>query len=122
MGEPSSDATIKVSRDGSIVTLQLNRPDRMNAVSLDLYRALDSELESLADDPGTRAVILTGSGRAFCVGADLDAHARGTGGEDAREGVESFLQKRAPNFQLKVSSDLPDFLPWWEEPGYDDDV
>lgn len=85
MGEPSSDATIKVSRDGSIVTLQLNRPDRMNAVSLDLYRALDSELESLAGDPETRAVILTGSGRAFCVGADLDAHARGTGGEATRE-------------------------------------
>ena len=34
---------------------------------------------------------------------------------DAREGVESFLEKRAPHFGLKVSSDLPDYYPWWDE-------
>ncbi len=41
-------------------------------------------------------------------------------GPDAREGVESFLEKRAPHFSLKVSEDLPDFYPWWDEPRYDD--
>lgn len=40
-------------------------------------------------------------------------------GPDAREGVESFLEKRAPHFSLKVSEDLPDFYPWWDEPRYD---
>ncbi len=34
---------------------------------------------------------------------------------DAREGVESFLAKRAPKFQLRVSRDLPDYYPWWPE-------
>lgn len=34
---------------------------------------------------------------------------------DAREGVESFLEKRAPSFPGKVSSDLPEFFPWWEQ-------
>jgi len=34
---------------------------------------------------------------------------------DAREGIESFLEKRAPHFGLKVSSDLPDYYPWWDE-------
>jgi enoyl-CoA hydratase/carnithine racemase len=34
---------------------------------------------------------------------------------DAYEGVNSFLEKRAPNFPMKVSEDLPDFFPWWEE-------
>jgi enoyl-CoA hydratase/carnithine racemase len=34
---------------------------------------------------------------------------------DAREGVESFLAKRAPNFPMKVSADMPDFFPWWDE-------
>jgi enoyl-CoA hydratase len=57
----------------------------MNAVSLDLYRALDRELSQHAEDPEIRALIVTGSERAFCVGADLDAHARGTGGEGARK-------------------------------------
>jgi enoyl-CoA hydratase/carnithine racemase len=37
-------------------------------------------------------------------------------GEDAYEGVESFLQKRPPAFKSKVSTDIPDFYPWWKEP------
>ena len=39
--------------------------------------------------------------------------------EDAFEGVESFLQKRAPVFPGKVSSDLPEFFPWWDEPTFE---
>jgi enoyl-CoA hydratase/carnithine racemase len=38
---------------------------------------------------------------------------------DAFEGVESFLQKRAPVFPGKVSSDLPEFFPWWDEPKFE---
>ena len=38
---------------------------------------------------------------------------------DAREGVESFLEKRLPEFSMKVSKDMPDFFPWWEEPEYE---
>ena len=34
---------------------------------------------------------------------------------DAKEGIESFLEKRSPNFHLKSSRDMPDFFPWWEE-------
>jgi len=40
-------------------------------------------------------------------------------GPEAREGVQSFLEKRPPEFSLKVSKDLPDFFPWWEEPDYE---
>ena len=40
-------------------------------------------------------------------------------GPDSREGVESFLEKRAPQFSMKVSKDLPDFYPWWEQPEYE---
>jgi enoyl-CoA hydratase/carnithine racemase len=36
--------------------------------------------------------------------------------KDAYEGVESFLEKRSPRFTLQVSSDMPDFYPWWKEP------
>jgi enoyl-CoA hydratase/carnithine racemase len=37
---------------------------------------------------------------------------------DAREGVSSFLEKRAPVYPNKVSTDMPDFFPWWDEPAF----
>jgi hypothetical protein len=39
-------------------------------------------------------------------------------GADAKEGVSSFLDKRAPKFPGKVSRDMPDFFPWWETPKF----
>ncbi len=40
-------------------------------------------------------------------------------GPDAKEGVASFLEKRAPRYPARVSSDMPQFYPWWEEPGWE---
>ena len=37
---------------------------------------------------------------------------------DAKEGISSFLEKRAPVYPDKVSADMPDFFPWWDEPAY----
>ena len=39
-------------------------------------------------------------------------------GGDAKEGIASFLEKRAPEYPDTVSGDMPDFYPWWEEPEY----
>lgn len=38
---------------------------------------------------------------------------------DAKEGVESFLEKRAPDYPGRVGEDMPDFYPWWDEPDYE---
>jgi enoyl-CoA hydratase/carnithine racemase len=38
---------------------------------------------------------------------------------DAREGVSAFLEKRPPTYPNKVSSDMPDFFPWWDEPAFE---
>jgi enoyl-CoA hydratase/carnithine racemase len=36
--------------------------------------------------------------------------------KDAHEGIQSFLEKRPPQFTMRVSADMPDFYPWWKEP------
>lgn len=73
-------------REGPVLLLTLNRPDRLNAVSLPMYRRLLDELDQAGRDPEVRCVVLTGQGRAFCVGADLKAHGEGapTGEERKR--------------------------------------
>jgi enoyl-CoA hydratase len=58
-----------------VLTLTLNRPDRLNAVSFDMYDAIVKAIRAAADDDSVRAIVVTGQGRAFCVGADLKAHA-----------------------------------------------
>jgi enoyl-CoA hydratase len=68
---------LKERVEDQVVVLRLNRPDRLNAVSLPLYQDLLAALEECDHDPAVRAVVITGQGRAFCVGADLKAHGTG---------------------------------------------
>lgn len=56
-------------------TLTLNRPDAMNALNTELKEALRDALAEVVGDESVRAVVLTGAGRAFCVGQDLREHA-----------------------------------------------
>ena len=56
----------------SVATITLNRPDRLNALTFDVYRELRDAFRTLDDEPGVRAVIITGSGRAFCSGGDVE--------------------------------------------------
>ncbi|NUU24421.1 MAG: enoyl-CoA hydratase [Streptomycetaceae bacterium] len=57
-----------------VATITLNRADAMNALDTDTKVALRDAVLRAADDPEARAVVLTGSGRAFCVGQDLKQH------------------------------------------------
>ena len=70
--QPSSP--VLVERDGAVATVRLNRPDAMNSLDIATKEALVSALTEVAEDPAVRCVVLTGSGRAFCVGQDLREH------------------------------------------------
>jgi enoyl-CoA hydratase/carnithine racemase len=72
--ESEESFPLRTDRVGRLAVLTLDRPARLNAVSLALYEALAGELAALGSDAEVRAVVLTGGGRAFCVGADLKAH------------------------------------------------
>jgi len=63
---------VQTNRAGSVLIVELNRADAMNAISTDLARALTEVMHDIAKDDSIRAVVLAGAGdRAFCVGADL---------------------------------------------------
>src|SRR3954453_18395130 len=64
---------VEIERRGGVTTLTLNRPEAMNAVDKDLGNELREAVQYAARDDETRAVVLTGNGRAFCSGADLKA-------------------------------------------------
>lgn len=65
-----SDPVILFFEDG-VATLELNRPDSSNALSREVMQTLEKKVRSLARLPDLRAVVITGSGQAFCAGGDL---------------------------------------------------
>lgn len=62
---------ILVSHENRVATVTLNRPERLNAVSKEMYDELNGVLREIDADGEIRAVVLTGAGRAFCSGGDV---------------------------------------------------
>lgn len=61
--------------DHGVADVRLNRPDKMNALDMEMFRALVEASDQLAKDSSVRAVVLSGEGRAFCAGLDFTAFA-----------------------------------------------
>ncbi|MBW0091103.1 enoyl-CoA hydratase/isomerase family protein [Pseudonocardia sp. KRD-184] len=73
----AGDAAVLVTadeKDPAVAIVTLNRPAKRNALTVELKEALLSALEGVAADRSVRAVVLTGTGRSFCVGQDLGEH------------------------------------------------
>jgi enoyl-CoA hydratase/carnithine racemase len=64
--------TIETVLDRGVFTITLDRPDRLNALTFEIYRALAETFERLSGDPDVRAIVITGRGRGFCSGGDQD--------------------------------------------------
>ena len=63
---------IQCKKKDGVATLTLNRPDTLNSLNRDLFNQAISTLDELAADTEARVVVLTGQGKAFCAGGDLD--------------------------------------------------
>lgn len=63
---------VLVTREGSVTTLTLDRPERRNALSPELMAGLAAAVRAAGDDPQVRVVVLAGAGRAFSAGADIE--------------------------------------------------
>src|SRR5712675_2834843 len=69
-----ADDDILFGCEGGIATVTLNRPQALNAFTLDMYRRFDPILRAWAEDSGVKAVLIRGAGeRAFCAGGDVRA-------------------------------------------------
>jgi enoyl-CoA hydratase/carnithine racemase len=64
-------ATVTTDLAGGVLTVTLNRPEQLNALSFPMQRELAGVWAAAQGDPGVRCVLLTGAGRAFCAGADV---------------------------------------------------
>ena len=89
--------TVLYAKDGPAVTLTLNRPEALNAITPQLETELHMALDEADNDPAVRAVILTGAGRAFSAGYDMAGQT-----EDGRRGS---LDPTALSHA--------DYLKWW---------
>ena len=58
--------------DTSVATITLNRPERLNALTFEVYEELQATFRALDVEPGVRSIVITGAGRAFCTGGDVE--------------------------------------------------
>lgn len=88
--------------DRKIATITLNRPDRMNAWTPVMEHDVRNAMETASKDNDVRVIVLTGAGRAFCAGADMDA-LKGLDPNDIKtaQGVPPFDMNRRPDWQTR---------------------
>jgi enoyl-CoA hydratase/carnithine racemase len=104
--------TIDYSSEGGVARIILNRPERLNAINTQLVADLRTAVAAANDDPSVRAMILSGAGRAFCAGYDLDW---GTKAEDASQRAMSGLWDPVRDY-LGMSRNVRSYMTLWESP------
>lgn len=90
---------IVVDIQGAVATVRLNRPEKLNAVTQDMSDSLVRIVHALNDDPGIRAVVYTGTGRAFSAGSDiatLDQYATPWEFRNRRDYCDALRELRKP--------------------------
>lgn len=95
----AEEARVKVTVDAGVADVRLNRPEKINAIDTAMFETLGDVSTRLAADPTVRAVVLSGEGRGFCAGLDLESMATlgssGGAGADGSSRRRPDLAKRA---------------------------
>ena len=85
--------SISVDVSNGLATITLDRPDRLNAYTVDMGDQIVQAMDELDNDDDVRAIIFTGRGRCFCVGADLSS------------GTDIFERRRGGEFRMDRDAD-----------------
>lgn len=97
-----SEALVLVTTHGAIRTLTLNRPAALNSFTAAMHRELRAALDAAAADDAVRCVVLTGAGRGFCAGQDLNDEGMGNDGTPAD--VEGVVERHYKPLALRIRS------------------
>jgi enoyl-CoA hydratase/carnithine racemase len=96
-----SDAVLYEVRD-RVALITLNRPERLNAWSPDMHTGYYSSLDRAAADPDVRVIVVTGAGRGFCAGADMEALQDIGSGRAAEPGAEAGEEDWLPTHAMTI--------------------
>lgn len=99
-------APVLLQTDGGVATIRFNRPEAMNSLDLATKESLLAALRQVAEDDAVRVVVLTGTGRAFCVGQDLKEHI-GLLARDAQEMSTTVVDHYNPAVTLVATMNKP---------------
>lgn len=97
-----SDPLVLVSNQAAVRILTLNRPAALNSFTAAMHRELLAALDACALDEGVRCVVLTGAGRGFCAGQDLNDEGMGQDGTPAD--VEGVVERHYKPLALRIRS------------------
>ncbi|SKA23948.1 Enoyl-CoA hydratase [Enhydrobacter aerosaccus] len=104
---PKEEEPLLTALEGGVLTLTLNRPARLNAMSQELIGLIIEQLDRALVEPGVRAVLITGTGRGFCAGADLAGSGVGTVmGPDGKPDL-GLVMERLYNPMIRAIRELP---------------
>jgi enoyl-CoA hydratase len=104
--------TIDYTAGDGVARIVLNRPERLNAITAQVTADLRAAVSAANDDRDVRVIVLSGAGRAFCAGYDLDW---GTKGEDATQRAMSGNWDPVRDY-LGMSRNVRAFMSLWESP------
>jgi enoyl-CoA hydratase len=104
--------TIEFDITDAVARITLNRPERLNAINAQLVADLRAAVAAANDDHGVRVIVLSGAGRAFCAGYDLDW---GTKAEDATQRAMSGQWDPVRDY-VGMSRNVRAYMSLWESP------
>ena len=96
----ATEAEVVYEKHGHVATIRLNRPERFNALNADVFSALTRAWQDFDHDPEMRVAVFTGTGRAFCAGADMVSRAERADTSDT-SGDERGQRRVMPTFTAR---------------------
>ncbi len=83
---------VTISINDHIADVRLNRPDKLNALNPDMFNAISDMLQKLSVEPGVRVVVLSGEGKGFCAGLDMETFAK-MGERDVKKDGQTLIER-----------------------------